>query len=109
LVEAAIARIEADNLRVNAVITTMYDKARASLQSLPDGPFRGVPFLLKDAVAHSAGDPYHCGMQVLKDAGYVAPDDTTLVTRYRAAGFVILGQTNLPERAFSITTEARDH
>jgi len=107
LVDAAIARIEADNPRVNAVITTMYDKARASLADLPDGPFRGVPFLLKDAVAHSAGDPYHCGMQVLKDAGYVAPHDTTLVTRYRAAGFVILGKTNLPELAFSITTEPR--
>jgi amidase len=107
LVEAAIARIEAENPRVNAVITTMFDKARASLDALPDGPFRGVPFLLKDAVAHSAGDPYHCGMQVLKDAGYVAPHDTVLVTRYRAAGFVILGKTNLPELAFSITTEPR--
>jgi amidase len=107
LVEAAIARIEAENPRVNAVITAMYDKARASLETLPDGPFRGVPFLLKDAVAHSAGDPYHCGMQVLKDAGYIAPDDTELVRRYRAAGFVILGKTNLPEMAFSITTEPR--
>jgi amidase len=107
LVEAAIARIEAENPRVNAVITTMYDKARASLDTLPAGPFRGVPFLLKDAVAHSAGDPYHCGMQVLKDAGYVAPHDTVLVTRYRAAGFVILGKTNLPELASSITTEPR--
>ena len=107
LVDAAIARIEADNPRVNAVITKMYDKARASLAALPDGPFRGVPFLLKDAVAHSAGDPYHCGMQVLKDAGYVAPHDTVLVTRYRAAGFVILGKTNLPELAMSLTTEPR--
>jgi amidase len=105
LIEAAIERIEADNPRVNAVITTMYDKARASLADLPDGPFRGVPFLLKDAVAHSAGDPYHCGMQVLKDAGYIAPHDTWLVTRYRAAGFVILGKTNLPELAMSPTTE----
>jgi amidase len=107
LVEAAIACIDGDNPRVNAVITTMYDKARASLADLPNGPFRGVPFLLKDAVAHSAGDPYHCGMQVLKDAGYVAPHDTWLVTRYRAAGFVILGKTNLPELAMSVTTEPR--
>ena len=107
LVEAAIARIETENPRVNAVITTMYDKARASLATLPGGPFRGVPFLLKDAVAHSAGDPYHCGMQVLKDAGYVAAHDTVLVTRYRAAGLVILGKTNLPELAMSVTTEPR--
>src|SRR3954451_3122638 len=107
LVDAAIARIDADNPRVNAVITTMYEKARASLDHLPDGPFHGVPLLLKDAVAHSAGDPYHCGMQVLKDAGYVAPNDTTLGTRYRAAGFVILGKTNLPELGFALPPEPR--
>jgi amidase len=106
LVEAAIARIEAQNPALNAVITPLFEKARAAAAGpLPDGPFRGVPFLLKDAVAHSAGDPYHCGMQVLKDAGYVAPTDTWLVERYRAAGFVIVGKTNLPEMATSATTE----
>jgi len=106
LVDAAIARIEARNPRLNAVITPLFDKARAAAAGpLPDGPFRGVPFLLKDAVAHSAGDPYHCGMRVLKDAGYVAPTDTWLVERYRAAGFVIVGKTNLPELATSATTE----
>src|SRR4029078_413542 len=46
-------------------------------------------------------------MQLSKEAGYVAPHDTVLVTRYRAAGFVILGKTNLPELASSITTEPR--
>lgn len=106
LVEAAIARIEARNPAINAVITPRFDQARTTAAApLPDGPFRGVPFLLKDAVAHSAGDPYHCGMRVLKDAGYVAPTDTELVRRYRAAGFVILGKTNLPELATSATTE----
>jgi len=106
LVDAAIARIEARNPVLNAVITPLFDKARATAAGeLPDGPFSGVPFLLKDAVAHSAGDPYHCGMQVLKEAGYVAPHDTHLVTRYRRAGFVILGKTNLPELATSATTE----
>jgi amidase len=106
LVEAAIARIESCNSVLNAVITPRFEQARAlAAGPLPDGPFRGVPFLLKDAVAHSAGDPYHCGMQVLKDAGYVAAHDTWLVGRYRAAGFVILGKTNLPELATSATTE----
>src|SRR6476660_6843336 len=63
LVDAAIDRIEAVNPQLNAVIIPLYDKARAvAAGPLPDGPFRGVPFLLKDAVAHSAGDPYHCGM-----------------------------------------------
>ena len=106
LVDAAIARIEARNPALNAVIIPLFDKARAAAAGpLPDGPFRGVPFLLKDCVAHSAGDPYHCGMQVLKDAGYVAPTDTELVRRYRAAGFVIVGKTNLPEMASAPTTE----
>ena len=64
-----------------------------------------MPFLIKDCVAHTAGDPYHCGLQVAKDAGWVEPEDTWLVERFRAAGFVIVGKTNLPELASSLTTE----
>jgi amidase len=109
LLEAALARIEERNPALNAVIHDLSDKARAAAAdpALPDGPFRGVPFLLKDAVAHSAGDPYHCGMQVLKDEGWVEPEDTWLVERFRAAGFVICGKTNLPELASTVTTEPR--
>ena len=107
LVEAALARIDKLNPDLNAVIFDRSEKARveAADPALADGPFRGVPFLLKDAVAHSAGDPYHCGMRVLKDAGWVEPKDTWLVERFRAAGFVIVGKTNLPELASSVTTE----
>jgi len=109
LVEAALERINALNPALNAVIHDLSDKARAAAAdpALADGPFRGVPFLLKDVVAHSAGDPYHCGMQVLKDACWVEPADTWLVERFRAAGFVICGKTNLPELASSVTTEPR--
>ncbi len=107
LLESALARIEGRNPSLNAVIHDLSDKARgaAANPALPDGPFRGVPFLLKDAVAHSAGDPYHCGMRVLKEAGWTEPADTWLVERFRAAGFVICGKTNLPELATSVTTE----
>jgi amidase len=106
LVEGAIARVEKLNPELNAVIIDLSEKARAAANGdLPDGPFRGVPFLLKDAVAHSAGDPYHCGMRVLKDAGWVEERDTWLVKRFRRAGFVIIGKTNLPELAMSVTTE----
>ncbi len=106
LVDAALTRIEALNPRLNAVIFDRSDKAHDEVRS-PNlgGPFRGVPFLLKDAVAHSAGDPYHCGMRVLKDAGWVEPADTWLVERFRAAGFVIVGKTNTPELASIVTCE----
>jgi amidase len=107
LVEAAIARIERLNPQLNAVIHRLYDKARsdAASPSLPDGPFRGVPFLVKDVVCHTAGDPYHCGMRVLKDAGWREDTDTELARRFRRAGFVFVGKTNTPELAFSPTTE----
>ncbi len=108
LLEAALARIDERNPALNAVIIDLSEKARAAAAdpALPDGPFRGVPFLLKDAVAHSAGDPYHQGSRVLKDAGFVAERDTWLVERFRAAGFLICGKTNLPELATSVTTES---
>ena len=106
LVDAAIARIEKLNPMLNAVIIPLFEKARnAAAAPLPNGAFRGVPFLIKDAVAHTAGDPYHCGMRVLKDAGWMEPADTWLAQRFRAAGFVIVGKTNLPELASSVTTE----
>src|SRR4051794_22456048 len=108
LLEAAIARVERLNPQLNAVIHDLSDKARAEVEQpdrIPDGPFRGVPFLIKDAVCHTAGDPYHCGMRVLKEAGWTEPDDTWLARRFRDAGFVIFGKTNLPELASTITTE----
>lgn len=106
LVEAAIARIEARNPDLNAVIHERFDAARDEAASeLPDGPFRGVPFLVKDAVASMAGEPAHAGMAFLQRHGYRASHDQWLVERYRAAGFVILGRTNLPELALQPTTE----
>jgi amidase len=106
LLEAAIARIDKLNPELNAVIHRLDEKAEAAIAAgLPDGPFTGVPFLVKDAVCHTAGDPYHAGMQVLKDAGWTEDEDSVLAQRYRAAGFVFCGKTNLPELATSVTTE----
>ncbi|HKA04788.1 MAG TPA: amidase [Acidimicrobiales bacterium] len=106
LVDAAIARIDAYDAELNAVIHKLYDKARAAAEAdLPHGPFRGVPFLVKDAVAHTAGDPYHCGMRLLKEREWTEPADSYLVERFRAAGFVIVGKTNTPELASDFTTE----
>jgi amidase len=105
LVEAAIARIERLDPELNAVIHRRFDKARAEAPRAADGPFAGVPFLVKDAVCQTAGDPYHAGMRALKRDGWVAPNDTWLAQRFRAAGFVFVGKTNTPELASSITTE----
>ena len=106
LLDASLARIDALNPTLNAVIIDRSDRARVEAAGpLRDGPFRGVPMLVKDTVAHTAGDPYHCGMQVLKDAGWVEQHDTWLITRLRDAGFVLAGKTNTPELASSVTTE----
>ena len=107
LVDEAIARIDKLNPELNAVITPLFDKARAAAASdqLPDGPFRGVPMVLKDLAAHSAGDPMYEGSQFLKNAGWVEQEDSYLAGRFRAAGFVFVGKTNTPELGIVPTTE----
>jgi len=96
LVEAAIERIERHNGALNAVVYKAYDEARqVAAGSLPDGPFKGVPFLIKDLGAQVKGWPRTSGSnyaQVAADAG-----DSELVRRYRAAGVVLVGKTNTPE------------
>ncbi|MEZ5572467.1 MAG: amidase family protein [Halioglobus sp.] len=106
LVDAAIARIERGNPALNAVIHPRFERAREEAKGeLPDGPFRGVPFLLKDLDGYSAGDPYHGGNRALAEAGYVAPSDSYLTAKFRSAGLVILGRTNTPEFGLMPTTE----
>lgn len=96
LVDAAIERIERHNGALNAVVYKAYDEARQVAKSdLPAGPFRGVPFLIKDLGAQVQGWPRTSGSlfaQVASDN-----EDSELVRRYRAAGVVLLGKTNTPE------------
>jgi len=107
LIDHFIDRIERLNPALNAVIHQGFERARDTARrgAIPQGPFTGVPFLVKDAVCHAAGDPYHFGTRFLKEAGWVAPDDTGLAVRFREAGLVTLGRTNSPEFATSATTE----
>ena len=106
LVEDAIARLERLNPQLNAVIHPLMEEAQeAASGELPDGPFRGVPFLVKDLSCYMNGVPVHEGMQALKDAGHVADHDMWLTRRFRAAGFVTLGRTNTPELGILPTTE----
>jgi amidase len=104
LCEEAIARIEALNPKLNAVIYQMYDLGRkAARGGLPGGPFRGVPFLLKDLIAACAGVPMQCGSRAFRN--YIPAFDTELVRRFKNAGFVILGKTSTPEFGLMGVTE----
>jgi len=106
LVEEAIARIERHNPTLNAVVYKAYDEARATAKGpLPDGPFKGVPFLIKDINLPVKGWPMTNGSAYLK--GYVSPDDAELTRRYRASGVVLVGKTNTPEFGIPGTTEGR--
>lgn len=110
LVDAAIARIERDNPKLNAVNIPLLQRARdAARGDLPDGPFRGVPFLIKDLELHWKGVPLHCGMQVLKDLDYRSTFDSFLLTKFLDAGFVICGRTNTPELGILPTTEPHSY
>jgi amidase len=105
LVEAAIARIERLNPTLNAVITPLFEEARAAARGpLPDGPFTGVPFLLKDLLAECAGTPLSEGSAFLRGR-YRSPRDSELVARYRRAGLIILGKTNTSEFGILPTAE----
>jgi amidase len=96
LVEAAITRVERHNGVLNAVVHKAYDEARATAAGdLPDGPFKGVPFLIKDLGAQVKGWPRTSGSRFAQVAADDA--DSELVARYRAAGVVLLGKSNTPE------------
>jgi len=95
LIEAAIARIEAVNPKLDAVIRTRFDAARREAEGdLPDGPFRGVPILFKDLGCTVEGEPTAFGLGPLRDLPF--PATSFLAQQFRAAGFVPLGRTNVP-------------
>ena len=92
LVEAAIGRIERLNPELNAVVTPMFDLARETAKGeIPNGPFCGVPFLIKDLIAEYAGVRYTEGSAFLKD--FVPDQDSELVVRIKKAGLIICGKT----------------
>src|ERR1700744_103835 len=106
LVDECIARIERHNPTLNAVVYKAYDEARATAKGkLPDGPFKGVPFLIKDINMAVAGWPMTNGSAFLRN--YVSNADAELTKRYRDAGVVLVGKTNTPEFGIPGTTEGR--
>ena len=104
--EATLARIEKKNPVVNAVVTRMYDQARATLEAgLPAGPFTGVPYLLKDLGALYTGVVTSYGSRLF--AGNVADHDSEITARLKRAGLVIVGKSNTPEMGLAPSTEPR--
>jgi amidase len=99
MVNAAIERVERYDGALNALTYRWFEAARelASSSQLPEGPFRGVPYLLKDLYAAEAGKPLSNGSKAYKSADYVSSEDTTLVSRYKASGLISIGRSNSPE------------
>jgi amidase len=112
LVDEVISRIEALNPQLNAVIYKTYDAARqtAKTQSkiqanagVPDGPFCGVPYMIKELATMWEGVPQTNSSKFFKD--FVAPVDSEIVARLKRAGFILVGKTNAPEFGWALTTE----
>lgn len=108
LLELAIARAEAVDPRLTAIVVRHFELAReAAKRKLPDGPFTGVPYLLKDLAVTLAGTITTEGSRFFADAKHER--DTTLVERYRAAGLVVFGKTHSPEFGGSPSSESALH
>jgi amidase len=104
LLDTAIARMNAVNPAVNAVVRNLESEARQTIKDgVPDGPLAGVPFLLKDISATMKGVVTSSGSRVL--ANVPAAEDSAIVKSYRKAGLVIFGKTNTPEFGLAATTE----
>ncbi|WP_375286352.1 amidase family protein [Sphingomonas sp.] len=98
--EAAIARIEARDGVLNAVVVRDFDRARAAARELDsriaagfDAPLLGVPMTVKESF-DVAGLPTTWGFEEHRD--FIAETDAVAVTRLKAAGAIILGKTNVP-------------
>ncbi len=109
LLEAAIERTEARNPAINAVTMKLYDFGRQTIANgLPDGPFRGVPYLMKDLTASIAGVKMTRGSKFFADTP-PSPIDSEHVKRLKRAGLVIFGRTNTCELGLSLTCEPQLH
>lgn len=105
LLGAVRQRVEALNPKLNALCHLFFENAEAQInESLGSGPFRGVPFVLKDLGQYLTGTITSAGSRVWKNS--VADFDSTLVGRYKQAGLVIFGKTNSPELGLTTTTES---
>lgn len=110
LVDAAIDRVERTNGALNAVIHQQFERARREAAggregAPPTGPFAGVPFLFKDYGAEETGEPLCAGLGVARDLDHRGTSDSRVAVAFRAAGFLPIGRTNVPQLACMGTTE----
>jgi amidase len=106
LTETAISLIETLDPKLNAVVIRDFDRARArAAKNPPNGPFEGVPYLLKNIGSGCEGLPLTNSLPFRRD--YVSPSDSEMVRRIKASGLNILGRTNVPEQGWCIATEPR--
>ncbi|MBI2827576.1 MAG: amidase [Planctomycetia bacterium] len=105
LVDAAIARVERLNPAINAVVTETYEQARTRTDGpVPQGPFAGVPYLLKD-LDPNKGVRLTYGSVLFKDN--IADETSEIIRRMEQAGLIVIGKTNTPEFGLLPTTEPR--
>lgn len=105
LLDAALAAVTARNPALNAVVLIQEDIARASIKAgLPLGPFRGVPFLIKDLGCEAVDFPSHNGSRLLANTRYAR--NSTIFERIRATGVVTFGRTTSPEGGIGPATES---
>jgi amidase/6-aminohexanoate-cyclic-dimer hydrolase len=105
LLDAALERLAIVNPALNAVVLVQEEVARRAIRAgLPDGPFRGVPFLIKDLGAEAVDFPSHQGSRLFADTRY--PVDSAIFARMRATGVVTFGRTTSPEGGIGPATEA---
>jgi amidase len=106
LTETAIRLIETLDPKLNAVVIRDFDRARVrAAENPPNGPFGGVPYLLKNIGSACEGLALTNSLPFRRD--YVSPSDSEMVRRIKASGLIILGRTNVPEQGWCIATEPR--
>ncbi len=113
VVEEAIARAEAMNPALNAIVEPAYDAARQSAsrltqRSLSDLPLAGVPMALKDLFSGLEGDTAYFGNRVLKSLDHRYAETSAVVRRFADAGAISLGRTHSPEFGYGNCTAAAD-
>ena len=105
LLDAALARHQATDAAIGAVVHVQDGVARSAIAAgLPDGPFTGVPFLVKDLGCEAIDLPTSMGSRVFD--GYCYTYDSEIYVRLRAAGLVTFARTTTPEFGVGVTTES---